>query len=62
MMSAPEKEPKFEGKNPAQGRLPRVRLRIRPLARDTFTTFVYVCLGLLVFGEFFALFWLDLFY
>lgn len=40
----------------------RVRLRVRPLAHDSFTTLVYVCLGLLLFGEFVALFWLDLFY
>jgi len=65
-MNAHETEPKSEGKNreplPAQARSPRVRLHIRPLARDSFATFVYVCLGLLLFGEFFALFWLDLFY
>ncbi|MGN0861676.1 MAG: hypothetical protein ACI4P3_07290 [Candidatus Spyradosoma sp.] len=39
----------------------RARLRMRPLARDSFATFVYACVALLLVGEFVALFWLDIF-
>jgi hypothetical protein len=37
------------------------RLRVQPLAHDTFSTLAYACImGLLCF-EFLALFWLDIF-
>ena len=39
----------------------RTRLRVQPLAHDTFSTLAYACImGLLCF-EFLALFWLDIF-
>ena len=39
----------------------RAPLRMQPLAADSFTTFVYACIWVLLIGEFVALFWLDLF-
>lgn len=39
----------------------RVRLRMRPPAKDSFSAFVYGCVALLLIGEFVALFWLDIF-
>lgn len=50
------------GENAALDNAPRQRLRLRRQARDTFSTIVYVAVGILLVGEFFALFWLDLFY
>ena len=39
----------------------RKRLRVQPLAKDYFCMFSYACIGALMFAEFVALFWLDLF-
>lgn len=48
---------------PSQNRsAPQTRpTRMRPQARDLFTTFVYVCIALLLVGEVAAMFWLDIF-
>ena len=51
--------PKTETQSVAKN-VQRKPLRVQPLAADAFTTFVYVCIGMLLFGEIIALFWLDL--
>lgn len=37
------------------------RLRVQPLAQDTFSSLAYACIMALLFCEFLALFWLDIF-
>lgn len=39
----------------------RRRLRVQPLARDSFATFTYACITTLLFCEIIAFFWLDIF-
>jgi len=56
----PESFETNSGGAPAEQRS-RVRLRMRPPARDSFSSFVYACVALLLIGEFVAMFWLDIF-
>lgn len=39
----------------------RARLRVQPLANDTFSTLSYTCIAALLLCEVIALFWLDIF-
>lgn len=39
----------------------KTRLRVQPLAQDTFSSMSYACVLALLFCEFLALFWLDIF-